>query len=280
MLPKIDPWLQFHLVCVICRVILRILQNVSAHRSCLHRRTSFFPYNDNGQSGSPKEKLKFEGKHKSYILCLAGNRGRKRALFSCPSCPSRGISRPISSDRLPGVGRAECYCTTLDMPPTPRTTSSQGRGHQAMFTWRGCYKKPVVTSSVALMRTTLWSSFERCSRRAQLVSSIRASSASRKSGQRCYHQPRQDQPQWPGRDQGSTMIKSNYLRAALNKGDGPSWGVWQTLPNTNISRMLAKSPGVDWVAVDCEHGQIDGRTHDASAGDDRSHRAPSPPAGA
>ncbi|KAI1426391.1 Pyruvate/Phosphoenolpyruvate kinase-like domain-containing protein [Xylaria sp. FL1777] len=34
-------------------------------------------------------------------------------------------------------------------------------------------------------------------------------------------------------------------------------GVWQTLPGQNISRVLARTPGVDWVLVDCEHGNID-----------------------
>ncbi|KAI0394732.1 Pyruvate/Phosphoenolpyruvate kinase-like domain-containing protein [Xylariaceae sp. FL0594] len=34
-------------------------------------------------------------------------------------------------------------------------------------------------------------------------------------------------------------------------------GVWQTLPGANVSRTLARTPGVDWVLVDCEHGNID-----------------------
>ncbi|KAI1822409.1 Pyruvate/Phosphoenolpyruvate kinase-like domain-containing protein [Xylaria intraflava] len=34
-------------------------------------------------------------------------------------------------------------------------------------------------------------------------------------------------------------------------------GVWQTLPGQNVSRVLARTPGVDWVLVDCEHGNID-----------------------
>ncbi|KAI1397550.1 Pyruvate/Phosphoenolpyruvate kinase-like domain-containing protein [Hypoxylon fuscum] len=33
-------------------------------------------------------------------------------------------------------------------------------------------------------------------------------------------------------------------------------GVWQTLPGQNVSRILARA-GVDWVMVDCEHGNID-----------------------
>ena len=40
------------------------------------------------------------------------------------------------------------------------------------------------------------------------------------------------------------------------KGGGASMGLWQTLPGANISRILARS-GVDWVMVDCEHGNID-----------------------
>ncbi|KAF2441018.1 Phosphoenolpyruvate/pyruvate domain-containing protein [Karstenula rhodostoma CBS 690.94] len=35
-----------------------------------------------------------------------------------------------------------------------------------------------------------------------------------------------------------------------------SFGLWQTLPGANVSRTLARA-GVDWVLVDCEHGNID-----------------------
>jgi 4-hydroxy-2-oxoheptanedioate aldolase len=41
-------------------------------------------------------------------------------------------------------------------------------------------------------------------------------------------------------------------------------GLWQMLPGANISRILARTPGVDWVMVDCEHGQMDDAAmHDA-----------------
>jgi hypothetical protein len=33
----------------------------------------------------------------------------------------------------------------------------------------------------------------------------------------------------------------------------------QMLPGTNHSRAIARS-GVDWICVDCEHGNIDGMT--------------------
>ncbi|KAI5925433.1 Pyruvate/Phosphoenolpyruvate kinase-like domain-containing protein [Camillea tinctor] len=33
-------------------------------------------------------------------------------------------------------------------------------------------------------------------------------------------------------------------------------GLWQTLPGQNVSRILART-GVDWVMVDCEHGNLD-----------------------
>lgn len=34
----------------------------------------------------------------------------------------------------------------------------------------------------------------------------------------------------------------------------------QMLPGTNHSRAIARS-GVDWICVDCEHGNIDGAYH-------------------
>lgn len=52
------------------------------------------------------------------------------------------------------------------------------------------------------------------------------------------------------------MQACNRLKAALAEGK-QSMGMWQMLPGANISRLLARS-GVDWVLVDCEHGNIDG----------------------
>ncbi|KAM0437562.1 hypothetical protein ACHAPT_001926 [Fusarium lateritium] len=58
------------------------------------------------------------------------------------------------------------------------------------------------------------------------------------------------------------MQASNRLRTALNEGR-KAMGAWQMLPGANISRVLARS-GVDWVLVDCEHGNLDdGAMHDA-----------------
>ncbi|KAK6842676.1 HpcH/HpaI aldolase/citrate lyase family protein [Apiospora arundinis] len=60
------------------------------------------------------------------------------------------------------------------------------------------------------------------------------------------------------------MLQGCKLREALAKGNGPSLGLWQTFPGANISRTLARSAGIDWVMVDCEHGNIDDAAmHDA-----------------
>ncbi|EGU77954.1 hypothetical protein FOXB_11519 [Fusarium oxysporum f. sp. conglutinans Fo5176] len=55
------------------------------------------------------------------------------------------------------------------------------------------------------------------------------------------------------------MGSGNFFKAALDKGAGPSLGYWQMMPSTNISRMLAQTPGCDWVLIDCEHGDLDDR---------------------
>ncbi|KAF5564643.1 zinc-binding protein [Fusarium phyllophilum] len=58
------------------------------------------------------------------------------------------------------------------------------------------------------------------------------------------------------------MQASNRLRIALLEGK-KAFGAWQMLPGANVSRVLARS-GVDWVLVDCEHGNLDdGAMHDA-----------------
>lgn len=57
---------------------------------------------------------------------------------------------------------------------------------------------------------------------------------------------------------GSKMLKSNWLKQVFTDATRPAMGFWQMLPGANISRVLARS-GADWIMVDCEHGNIDGR---------------------
>jgi hypothetical protein len=54
-----------------------------------------------------------------------------------------------------------------------------------------------------------------------------------------------------------TMQGTNRVKSVLDKG-GLALGVWQMLPGSNMSRTLARA-GYDWVLVDCEHGNIDGK---------------------
>ncbi|KAF1840726.1 Phosphoenolpyruvate/pyruvate domain-containing protein [Cucurbitaria berberidis CBS 394.84] len=53
----------------------------------------------------------------------------------------------------------------------------------------------------------------------------------------------------------NTLQEASKLYKAFKKG-GPSFGGWQMLPGTNHARAIARS-GVDWICVDCEHGNID-----------------------
>lgn len=54
------------------------------------------------------------------------------------------------------------------------------------------------------------------------------------------------------------MQASNRLQTALMSEGRASMGAWQMVPGANIARVLARS-GVDWVLVDCEHGNLDGK---------------------
>jgi len=55
----------------------------------------------------------------------------------------------------------------------------------------------------------------------------------------------------------------SVVRVAFEENVGPSMGCWQMIPGANVSRLLART-GVDWVLVDCEHGNIDDAAmHDA-----------------
>lgn len=57
----------------------------------------------------------------------------------------------------------------------------------------------------------------------------------------------------------SIMQDANRLRRVMEEGKGPATGCWQMIPGANVSRTLART-GVDWVLVDCEHGNIDGES--------------------
>ncbi|KAI4246850.1 MAG: hypothetical protein LQ352_006298 [Teloschistes flavicans] len=52
------------------------------------------------------------------------------------------------------------------------------------------------------------------------------------------------------------MQAANRVQKALRTDSGLSFGAWQMLAGSNISRMIARS-GFDWVVVDTEHGNID-----------------------
>ncbi|KAH8808278.1 Pyruvate/Phosphoenolpyruvate kinase-like domain-containing protein [Xylogone sp. PMI_703] len=52
------------------------------------------------------------------------------------------------------------------------------------------------------------------------------------------------------------MQAANRLQRNLREGKAASMGVWQMIPGHNVARTLART-GVDWVLVDCEHGNID-----------------------
>ncbi|KIX08152.1 uncharacterized protein Z518_02808 [Rhinocladiella mackenziei CBS 650.93] len=61
----------------------------------------------------------------------------------------------------------------------------------------------------------------------------------------------------------SVMNNANTLRKALTKGTGLSFGAWQMLPGTHLSRTIARA-GFDWICIDCEHGNIaDSDMHDS-----------------
>lgn len=61
------------------------------------------------------------------------------------------------------------------------------------------------------------------------------------------------------------MDQGNFFRKALQRADGPSMGLWQMVPGANMSRALARVPGIDWVVIDCEHGNLDGESLSISA---------------
>lgn len=55
------------------------------------------------------------------------------------------------------------------------------------------------------------------------------------------------------------MQAANRLLKALRTGSGLTFGAWQMLPGSNHARTIARC-GFDWVVVDTEHGNIDGKS--------------------
>ena len=62
------------------------------------------------------------------------------------------------------------------------------------------------------------------------------------------------------------MQAANRFQNAL-RGTSPSFGAWQMLPGSNLSRLIARSGGGwDWICVDTEHGNVaDGMMHEMVA---------------
>ena len=54
------------------------------------------------------------------------------------------------------------------------------------------------------------------------------------------------------------MQAANRFQNALKSSTGQSFGAWQMLPGSNLSRLISKC-GFDWICVDTEHGNIDGK---------------------
>ncbi|KAK4957618.1 hypothetical protein LTR10_005585 [Elasticomyces elasticus] len=52
-----------------------------------------------------------------------------------------------------------------------------------------------------------------------------------------------------------TMQAANRLQKTLKAGK-TAYGGWQMLPGANLSRTIARTPNLDWICVDCEHGNI------------------------
>ena len=53
------------------------------------------------------------------------------------------------------------------------------------------------------------------------------------------------------------MKSANRIQKALAAKNTATFGAWQMLPGTNLSRAIARA-GFDWICVDCEHGNIAG----------------------
>jgi len=63
----------------------------------------------------------------------------------------------------------------------------------------------------------------------------------------------------------SAMQKANRLQNVLKSGK-KAFGAWQGFPGSNISRILARTPGVEWICIDCEHGNLsDDAMHESVA---------------
>ena len=56
------------------------------------------------------------------------------------------------------------------------------------------------------------------------------------------------------------MDKCTFLRTALRQ-KRPALGTWLTMPGTAVARTIASVPGLQWILIDAEHGQITDRDY-------------------
>lgn len=63
----------------------------------------------------------------------------------------------------------------------------------------------------------------------------------------------------------SVMRSANRIQKSITASSSITFGAWQMLPGTNLSRAIARA-GFDWICVDCEHGNIaDPQMHESVA---------------
>jgi 4-hydroxy-2-oxoheptanedioate aldolase len=65
--------------------------------------------------------------------------------------------------------------------------------------------------------------------------------------------------------QGKTMQSANKFLRDL-KSSQVSLGAWQMFPSPSVSRTIARVPGISWVLIDGEHGNVgDSEMHECIA---------------
>ncbi|OAA68593.1 Pyruvate/Phosphoenolpyruvate kinase [Niveomyces insectorum RCEF 264] len=111
---------------------------------------------------------------------------------------------------------------------------------------------------MAHVRASVMSGLWRCSFRPRPATIAAAKSVATRIANARHYQSPSSSAATPA----VSMVQANPLRQAFTRLSAgaaglASLGLWQMLPGANVSRALARTPGIDWVLVDCEHGNID-----------------------
>lgn len=193
----------------------------------------------------------------SSYRCWQGDAGRERSIDSCrkPDCKLMNLSRRV----------AQRGSASRSLRRNTSEQASWGEGLHARSTRRagarrrrGCRRLQYI---VLASPDRIFSCRPRAQSGATRLAGQQALSSIRPPTHTCRDrlvlQVAASCVLAPGK---AAMDKCTFLRNALRQ-KRPALGTWLTLSGTAVARTVASVPGLQWILIDAEHGQITDRDY-------------------